>query len=68
MSEQQLGPCPNCDKRAGELATATGGRLRYYVSCRECIFMTAPARSVGVAVKLWNEAKPATKSSRRKAR
>jgi hypothetical protein len=34
------------------------GRFRYYVTCKACVFMTNTARTAGIAVKLWNEAKP----------
>jgi hypothetical protein len=35
------------------------GRFRFYVLCEACAFMTEPARTLGIAAKLWNEAKPA---------
>ena len=34
------------------------GRFRFYVDCGACIFMTEPARTEGIAAKLWNDAKP----------
>ena len=57
-SHSELRPCPNCGKRQGELVDTGAGRFRYYVTCRSCVFMTDRARTVGVALKLWNEAKP----------
>ena len=57
--ETELGPCPRCGKREGELINAGAGRFPYRVSCKSCSFMTDRVRTAGVAMKLWNEAKPA---------
>ena len=67
MSEsrtEQLGPCPKCGKREGEFIDSGRTRFRYYVACKACPFMTDLARTPAVAVKLWNEAKPAANGSR----
>ena len=55
----ELCPCPRCGKREGKLMDAGHGRFRFYASCMGCSFMTQVARAEGIAVKLWNEAKPA---------
>ena len=34
------------------------GRFRFYVLCGACSFMTGPARTEGIAAKLWNAATP----------
>jgi hypothetical protein len=57
-----LGACPRCGKSEGALKGGTSGRFRFYVSCTACSFMTAMARTEGIAVKLWNEAKSAKRS------
>ena len=57
----ELGPCPRCGKPKGELVDSGRGRFRYYVTCKACVFMTEVARTAGIAVKLWNEPKPAMK-------
>ena len=54
-----LDPCPKCGKREGELIDSGRTRFRYYVTCKACPFMTHLAKTSAVAVKLWNEAKPA---------
>jgi len=56
--DTDLGPCPRCGKRAGELVSRGAGRFPFYVNCKACIFMTDHARTAGIAAKLWNEAKP----------
>lgn len=58
VNESELGPCPRCRKREGVLNDLGRGKFRYYVSCGACVFLTALARTEGIAVKLWNEAKP----------
>jgi hypothetical protein len=55
-------PCPQCGKLAGELVDSGRGRFRYFVTCKACVFMTSIARTADIAVKLWNEAKPAKKT------
>jgi hypothetical protein len=55
--QTELGPCPSCGKKAGEVIELKTGRFRFYVSCKACPFMTAFVKIRGVAVKLWNEAK-----------
>jgi len=61
VSTAELGPCPHCGKREGDLVNAGAGRFPYFVTCKACQFMTGQVRLPGVAVKLWNEAKPAPK-------
>ena len=62
MSEStELGPCPQCGKREGEFKDGGSGRFRYLVICGACAWSAGPARIKDVAVKLWNEAKPATR-------
>jgi hypothetical protein len=52
-----LKPCPNCGKRAGELKKSEfGSRFPYYVKCNG--WATDLVRLPGVAIKLWNDAKP----------
>ena len=57
----ELGPCPRCGKPAGEFKDGGSGRFRYLVICGACAWSAGPARIKDVAVKLWNEAKPAEK-------
>ena len=66
QSQTELGPCPNCGKPAGEFVDSGRGRFRYYVTCKACVFMTEIARTAGIAVKLWKEAKPAPAKKRGK--
>jgi hypothetical protein len=58
VAEVELGPCRSCSKNAGEVIELKTGRFRFYVSCKACPFMTEPARTPGIAAKLWNDAKP----------
>jgi ssDNA-binding Zn-finger/Zn-ribbon topoisomerase 1 len=58
MAAEPLKPCPSCGKRAGELKKAEGARFPWHVDCTECSFMTPLVKLPGIAVKLWNEAKP----------
>jgi hypothetical protein len=44
------------------------GRFRFYVFCGACTFITEPARTQGIAAKLWNEAKPAREKPARSGR
>ena len=55
----QLGPCPRCGKREGELIDVKIGRFRWLVICLACGWSTGAMRIKGVAVRRWNEAKPA---------
>jgi len=45
--------------REGEFKDGGSGRFRYLVICGACAWSAGPARIKDVAVKLWNEAKPA---------
>jgi hypothetical protein len=56
-ADPELGPCPRCGKREGEIHEADAGRFRYFTLCRACSWSTDHARLKSVAVKLWNEAK-----------
>jgi transcription elongation factor Elf1 len=58
MSED-LGPCPKCGKRQGVIHESSAGRFRYFVLCGNCAWGPPSARTRGIAVKMWNEAKPA---------
>ena len=60
--ETELGHCPRCGKREGEFIDSGRTHFRYYVTCKACPFITNLARTSAVAVKLWNEAKPAEKT------
>lgn len=61
-----LTPCPSCGKKAGELKRSElPSRFPYCVACRACGFMTELVKLPGVAVKLWNEAKPKGKTKRK---
>jgi hypothetical protein len=57
MSEA-LRPCPRCGKPEGALRDAERGQFRFYVVCGACSFMTPVARTEGIALRLWNAAKP----------
>ena len=52
-----LGPCPRCGKREAKARDVERGKFRFYVVCNACSFMTAVARTPGIAAKLWNDAK-----------
>jgi hypothetical protein len=70
MRGEQLGPCPRCGKLEG-LLSVSGARFSFMVYCQACGFTTEPAKIKGVALKLWNEAKPAKEKavrSNKKAR
>jgi ssDNA-binding Zn-finger/Zn-ribbon topoisomerase 1 len=55
---EDLKPCPNCGKQAGELRkNEWGGRFPYRVQCGACGWTTNSVRLASVAVKLWNDAK-----------
>ena len=56
-TDEQLGPCPRCGKRAGEFKDGGSGRFRYLVICGACAWSSGPARIKDAAVKLWNEAR-----------
>ena len=58
MMSEALAPCPRCGKPDGKMRDVERGRFRFYVVCGACAFMTDPARTEGIALKLWNEAKP----------
>ena len=58
---EQLGLCPRRGKPAGEFKDFGSGRFRYLVICGACAWSPGPARIKDVAVKLWNEAKPAAR-------
>jgi hypothetical protein len=60
-----LAPCPRCGKPEGKMRDIGRGRFRFYVVCGSCAFMTDPARTEGIALKLWSEAKPASPPKRR---
>ena len=66
IERAELGPFPRCGKHEGEFVNAGAGRFPFFVSCKACSFMTARVRTAGIAVKLWNEAKPAPKPKRRR--
>ena len=53
----ELGPCPKCGKRRGEVVELKAGKFRYYVDCTACEYMTEFVTLRAIAVKLWNEAK-----------
>ena len=55
----ELGPCPKCGKGEVKVPDAGGGGFPWFVICQECNWATEHVRNEGVAVKLWNEAKPA---------
>lgn len=56
---EDLKPCPNCGKRAGELKKSElPSRFPFYVKCNACGWSTDLVRLQTVAVTLWNEAKP----------
>jgi len=60
MSEgTELGLCPRCRKLEGEFTDSRRAGFRYWVWCKSCGWMTEPSRTEDVALKLWNEAKPA---------
>lgn len=65
-SASTLAPCPRCGKREGKSRDVERGKFRFYVICGACSFMTAVARTQGIAAKLWNEAKPLSGKRRRK--
>ena len=60
---EPVGARPTLRQARGVLKDGGSGRFRYY--CASCIFMIYPARTEGVAVKLWNEAKPRGKNEPR---
>ena len=55
----ELGPCPRCGKRQGELQEGPSGRFKFVVACLACGWSADPARLKSVAAKLWNETKRA---------
>jgi len=57
-----LGPCPRCGKREGAFKDGGSGRFRYLAVCGACAWSPGPARTKDVAVKLWNETKPAKRT------
>ena len=56
--DSELGPCPQCRKPAGKVRDAGAGRFPWFVQCGSCGWATEHVRNEGVAVKMWNEAKP----------
>ena len=56
----ELSPCLRCGKPR-EFKDGDSGRFRHLVICGACAWSAGPARTKDVAVKLWNEAKPAAK-------
>jgi hypothetical protein len=52
---------PRCGKRQGEFVGAHGGGFQFFLTCKACKVMTERVRTAGIAVNLWNEAKPAVK-------
>lgn len=58
VAADQLKPCPNCGKQAGEIKQSElPTRFPYRVQCGACGYMTEFVKLPGVAVKLWNDAK-----------
>ena len=58
FTADDLKPCPNCGKRAGEVKKSDlPTRFPFYVKCGACGWSTDLVRLAGVAVKLWNDAK-----------
>ena len=55
----ELAPCPRCGMNGGEVVEDGTSRFRYRVKCSACGWYTEFVSLRGVAVKLWNEAKPA---------
>ena len=51
MSEA-LGSCPRCGRPEGRLRDIGRSRFRYYVICGACQWMTAIARTEGIAANL----------------
>lgn len=64
-SDVKLGPCPKCGKRAGKVHDAKAGRFPFFVMCGNCTWSTGGARTEGIAVQLWQDAKPAAKGRAR---
>lgn len=64
-TDDALKACPSCGKEVGELQKSDV-RFPYHVKCNACGFVTDFVSLPGVAVKLWNEAKPAR--TRRRAK
>jgi hypothetical protein len=56
-----LKPCPACRERKGELVEGESARFPYRVKCAACGYSTEFVKLQGVAVRLWNEAKPQRK-------
>jgi hypothetical protein len=52
-------PSPRCGRREGKFKDGGSGRFRYLLIYGACAWSAGPARIKDVAVKLWNEAKPA---------
>jgi hypothetical protein len=63
-----LNSCPRCGKPEGELVDAGARRFPCFVICNACQFTTTHARTLGIAAKLWNEAKPAKEKPARSGR
>jgi hypothetical protein len=58
----ELGPCPSDGKLEGKIHDAGAGRFPWFVMCQACSWSTEHVRNEDVAVKLWNEALPETKT------
>lgn len=56
-AESELGPCPKCGKPEGKVHESSVGKFRHFVMCGNCTWAPPSARTRGIAVKLWNEAK-----------
>ena len=52
-----LKPCPACGAKKGELVEAAGARFPFHVKCGACGWVTDSVKLLGIAEKLWNEAK-----------
>ena len=56
--------CPKCGKREGKVHETRAGKFRYFVMCGNCTWGPPSETTPGIAVKLWNEAKPAGSGTR----
>jgi hypothetical protein len=55
--QTELGPCPSCGKKAGEIKARPVARFPYYALCKACGWMTDFVRTAGIAATRWNKAK-----------
>jgi hypothetical protein len=61
MTANDLGSCPRCGKDTATIEEQAS-RFPWRVYCTACHWSTDLVRAKGVALKLWNEPKPATRA------